>query len=419
MSARELSANFKLFQLSTKLRDSCNLEQMKLLHLIHSADPASGGPIEGIKQFARNGLARGIEIELLTLDPPDASYLRDFPVKVRTLGATYAGKYGYSPQLVPWLRQNHGKYDCVIVNGIWQYHSYACWLALHKTDTPYVVFPHGMLDPWFRHQYPIKHLKKWLYWPWTEYRVLRDAEFVLFTTEEESNLARESFWLYRVNPFVVGYGTSIPEFDLQELREGFFVRFPDLRNKRLATFVGRIHPKKGCDLLIEAFHRSLARDPDWHLLIVGPDQLGWQVNLERLSETLGIKNRITWAGMLRDERKWAALAASEVFVLPSHQENFGIVVAEALACGVPVLISNQVNIWREIQSENAGFVEQDTLTGTVNLLEAWNRLGETGRSAMRANCRPCFDRYFDIDQSAGRFFELIETLGKRSHPAAE
>lgn len=154
------------------------------------------------------------------------------------------------------------------------------------------------------------------------------------------------------------------------------------------------------------------------MLIVGPDQVGWQAGLERLSEKFGIKDRITWAGMLRDERKWEALAASEIFVLPSHQENFGIVVAEALACGIPVLISNQVNIWREIESENAGFVEQDTLTGTVNLFEAWNRLGEAGRSAMRVNCRRCFDRYFDLDCNASRFIELIESLCQRKHSAA-
>ena len=306
----------------------------------------------------------------------------------------------------------------MVVNGIWQYHSYACWLALHKTETPYVVFTHGMLDPWFRRQYPLKHLKKWLYWPWAEYRVLRDAKAVLFTTEEECVLAGKSFWLYRVNPFVVGYGTRVPNFDLQALRHKFFSRFPDLHNKRLAIFVGRIHPKKGCDLLIEAFQRTLARDSDWHLLMVGPDQVGWQSDLEHLSDTLKIKDRITWAGMLRDEWKWSALAASEVFVLPSHQENFGIVVAEALACGVPVLISNQVNIWREVKSENAGFVEQDTLSGTVDLLEAWKRLGEAGRSAMIANCRLCFDRHFDLDRSASRFFELIERLSQRSHHSA-
>lgn len=199
---------------------------MKLLHLIRSLDPANGGPIENIRQMASIYLASNIEAEVLTLDPPGASYLRNFPLEVRTLGSTYAGKYGYSPHLVPWLRENHRKYDCVIVNGIWQYHSYACWLALHRTTTPYVVFTHGMLDPWFRRHYPVKHLKKWLYWPWAEYRVLRDAEVVLFTSEEERTLAAKSFWLYRVNPFVVGYGTRAPQLDLQALRHGFFTRFP-------------------------------------------------------------------------------------------------------------------------------------------------------------------------------------------------
>jgi glycosyltransferase involved in cell wall biosynthesis len=392
---------------------------MKLLHMIHSADPKSGGPIENIRQMAMIYLARNVEAEIITLDPPNASYLKDFPFEVRTLGGTYAGKYGYSPQLVPWLQENHRKYDCVIVNGIWQYHSYACWLALHKTDTPYVVFTHGMLDPWFKRHYPMKHLKKWLYWPWAEYRVLRDARRVLFTSEEERTLAARSFWLYRANPFVVGYGTRVPNLDLTALRDEFFARFPHLRNKRLAIFVGRIHPKKGCDLLIEAFHKGLSRNPDWHLLIVGPDQVGWQADLERLSDALDIKDRITWAGMLRDDRKWEALAASEIFVLPSHQENFGIAVAEALACGIPVLISNKVNIWREIASENAGLVEVDTLSGTISLLETWNHLGEAGRLAMKANSRRCFDRYFDLDRNASRFFELIENLSQGSHSAAE
>ena len=392
---------------------------MRLLHLIHSADPQSGGPIEGIKQLGAISVDRNVEMEVLTLDPPDAPYLRDFPLKVLTLGTTYAGKYGFSPRLIPWLRQNHKNYDCVIVNGIWQYHSYACWLALHKSDTPYLVFPHGMLDPWFKRHYPIKHLKKCLYWPWADYRVLRDASAVLFTTEEESALAGKSFWPYRVNSLVLGYGTRAPKFDFQELRQEFFAQFPDLRNKRLAIFIGRIHPKKGCDLLIEAFYRTLARDPDWHLLILGPDQVGWQAGLECLSERFGLRDRITWAGMLRDRRKWAALAASEVFVLPSHQENFGIVVAEALASGIPVLISNQVNIWREVQSENAGFVEEDTLSGTISLLEAWSRLREADRSTMRANCRRCFDRHFDLDRAAVRLWSLIEGLGQKHHSAAE
>jgi len=383
---------------------------MKLLHLIGTADPASGGPIENIRQMAPLYSAQGVEANVVTLDPPDAAYLKEFPIDVRSAGETYVGKYGYCPDLIPWLKRNHHQYDCVIVNGIWQFHSYACWTALHNTDTPYVVFTHGMLDPWFRRQYPMKHLKKWLYWPWAEYRVLRDAKLVLFTSEEERALAAKSFWLYQANPFVVGYGTRVPAFDLEALRGEFFSQYPSLQGKRLAIFVGRIHPKKGCDLLIKAFHDTLAQDPDWHLLIVGPDQVGWQAELESMSKELGIRDRITWPGMLRDEKKWSAFAASEVFVLPSHQENFGIVVAEALACGIPVLISNQVNIWREIEGDKAGLVARDTPEGSANLMSAWSRLGESERAAMKINARRCFAQHFDLERNGLRFLEMIRTL---------
>jgi glycosyltransferase involved in cell wall biosynthesis len=370
--------------------------------------------MEGVRQLARIYGARKIEAHVVTLDSPSGPGVADFPLKVHALGPASLGSYGYSPRLFSWLRRNHENYDCVIVNGIWQFQSYAAWLALHKTATPYVVFTHGMLDPWFKRQYPLKHLKKSLYWPWAEYRVLRDAKAVLFTSEEECILAAKSFRLYKVNPVVVGYGTRIPSFDLAAVREQFFAEHPDLRGKRLGIFVGRIHPKKGCDLLIEAFQRTLAPDPDWHLLIVGPDQVGWQAELQRMSYRLGVSNRITWTGMLQGERKWGALAASEVFVLPSHQENFGIVVAEALACSVPVLISNPVNIWREIQSEHAGFVEPDSLDGTIRLFQAWSRLNDSERAVMRANSRLCFEKHFDLDNSSARFVQLMESLAQKA-----
>ncbi len=386
---------------------------MKLLHVIQSANPRDGGPIEGVRQIARIYAARNIKAEILTHDLPDAPYIADFPLLVHAIGPSSVGRYGYSSRMIGWLRQNHQNYDCVIVHGLWQFHGYACWRTLRDTTTPYVVLTHGMLDPWFKRQYPLKHLKKWFYWNWREHRVLGDAKAVLFTTEEERILAAESFSVYRVNPFVIGYGTHIPSFDLDAVRQDFLARHPQLIGKRVAIFIGRIHPKKGCDLLIEAFQQTLAHDPDWHLLIVGPDQVGWQADLQQQSSRLGVADRITWTGMLTGESKWGALAASEVFVLPSHQENFGIVVAEALACGLPALISNQVNIWREIQSERAGFVEPDTLAGTINLFRAWSLLHDSEREAMRITSRRCFEKHFDLESSSQRFLQLMQRLAQQ------
>src|SRR5260370_33621059 len=119
-----------------------------------------------------------------------------------------------------------------------------------------------MVDPWFARTYPLKYLKKWIYWPWGEYRVLRDARAVLFTCEEERVLAGQSFWLYRCNGVGVNLGTARPTGDPEAQARTFHDRFPPLRAKRLALFMRRIHPYKGCDLAIQAFAKVLAKDPD-------------------------------------------------------------------------------------------------------------------------------------------------------------
>jgi glycosyltransferase involved in cell wall biosynthesis len=257
-----------------------------------------------------------------------------------------------------------------------------------------------MLDPWFKKEYPLKHLKKWMYWPWAEYRVLRDARAVLFTCEEERRLARLSFWLYRCNEVVVSYGTAKPQGNPEaELRE-FFDHYPELKGKRLALFMGRIHQKKGCDLLIDAFAKVLGQHADWNLVMAGPDQVGWRDDLNFRAAELGIAPRITWTGMLGGAMKWGALRAAEIFVLPSHQENFGIAVAEALAAGTPALISNKVNIWREIEADGAGIVSEDTLEGTVTLLQSYMDLSAEKKEAMRQAARDCFEARFEIKKAA-------------------
>ena len=264
-----------------------------------------------------------------------------------------------------------------------------------------------MLDPWFKRTYPLKHLKKWLYWPWAEYRVLRDAQAVLFTCEEERLLARQSFWLYKCNEIVVNFGTAAPIGEPAVQRQTFLNRFPELRHKRLILFLSRIHPKKGCDLLIEAFAKVAETEDSLHLVMAGPNQTNWQEQLQLSAEKLGIPEKITWTGMLSGELKWGAFHAAEVLVLPSHQENFGIVVAEAMACGVAVLISNKVNIWREIAADDAGLVANDDLDGTVELLQKWLKMLPNEQQTKQKNAKNSFNKRFEIHQAAQ---SLINTL---------
>jgi glycosyltransferase involved in cell wall biosynthesis len=377
---------------------------VRLLHVISSTNPASGGPIEAIHQLASAFAKLGVQVEVASCDSPDASWLASGALPVVALGPGSL-KYGYTHRLVPWLRANAGGYDAVIVDGIWQYHSLAAWRALRMGDTPYYVFTHGMLDPWFRRRYPLKHLKKWAYWPWAEYRVLRDARAVIFTCEEERLQARNSFWLYQADEVVIGLGTSIPRL---MGAEAFYSAYPHLRGKRIVLFLGRIHQKKGCELLLRAFAQVAEADARLHLVMAGPDQTGWKTSLQTQAGLLGIGLRATWPGMLQDEIKWAALQAAEVLCLPSHQENFGIVVAEALGCGKPVLVSNRVNIWREIEADGAGFVDEDSVEGTARNLRRWLALCAGGYADMSERARQCFESRFQIQHSAARLIEIIE-----------
>src|ERR1700738_4050628 len=134
---------------------------MRFLHSIHTVNPARGGVIESVTQMSAALIRRGHIVEIVSLDAPDDPWVRDCPVPVRALGPGRGG-YGYAPQFSHWIKEHRAGYDTVIVHGLWQYHSFGVWRAVAGSSTPYSVFPHGMLDPWFKRTYPVKHFKKLL-----------------------------------------------------------------------------------------------------------------------------------------------------------------------------------------------------------------------------------------------------------------
>lgn len=380
---------------------------MKLLHVLPTFDPAAGGPVEGVRQSAVALVKLGHAVELATLDAPDAPYLATSPVPLAALGPGRT-KYGFAPQAAVWLREHAPRFDAVIVDGLWQYHGLATRHALRGLPIPYYVFAHGMLDPWFKHTFPLKHLKKCLYWPWGEYRVLRDARAVLFTTEEERLRARQSFRLYRARERVVSYGAVEPPGDPARLCAGFLSAYPALASRRLLLFLGRLHPKKGCDMLLHAFARIAKAEPQLHLVMAGTGDGEAVARLRALALELDIAERMTWTGLLQAELKWGALCASDAFVLPSHQENFGVAVVEALASGTPVLISDKVNIWREVDADGAGFVSADTVDGTVANLRQWLALDAASRAQMRTRAHAAFVMRFTIDAHVRRLLHVLQ-----------
>lgn len=381
---------------------------MRILRVIHSLDPKRGGPREGARQIDGQFKKLDIHVDVLCLDSALEFNADEYPATIILLGPAL-GNYGFSRKLRSWLDSNIENYDAVIVNGVWQFHGLAVRKAAIRHKIPYFVFTHGMLDPWFKTTYPLKHLKKLIYWKLFENRVLRDANAVLFTSQEELDRASLPFRPYRCNALVTAYGTARPPGNASELRSMFFSRYPELVEKKIWLFLSRIHEKKGCDILIDAFARHACIDPDIRLVIAGPDNTNLKARLLDQASDLGVKEKVVWPGMLKGADKWSAYYAAELFCLPSHQENFGIVIAEALGCGVPVITTNKVNIWREILEDGAGIVSNDSTQEFSLALERWQGMSTEEKQVMRGNALASFSSRFDICTVALQLSDLIKS----------
>jgi glycosyltransferase involved in cell wall biosynthesis len=388
-----------------------------ILHVIGSLSPADGGPPEAVRQFATIYRRIGDSMEVLCQDPPHASWLTDYPCPVHALGQRWLGRFGLSPAFWRWLHRNASRFDGIVMHGIWIFPNLAVRAAARKAGVDYGVFVHGALDPWFNKRYPLKHLKKLLYWP-LQYPVLRDARAAIFTTPSERDLAATSFSPSQWNSVIIPYAIGEPEGDPAAQIAAFYQKIPALRDRRYLLFLSRIQQKKGCDLLIQAFARIAPLQPDLDLVMAGPDQVGWQQTLRTMAQELGIADRVHWPGMLSGDVKWGAFRAAEAFILPSHQENFGIAVVESLAVGRPVLISNQINIWEDVEREGVGLVETDTLEGTEQLIRRWLALPAEQRNAMAARCEGVFSSRFSSKGSAELLNRMLMPADVRPPTAA-
>lgn len=393
---------------------------MRVLNVIGSVEVRNGGTTNHVFSISQVWSRLGHECHVLCLDPPDAPCVAASPIKTIALGSRRPGRayfrgmpfvrYGYTPALVSWLNENAQHYDAIILNGLWNYTSLGCWRALRKRDVPYYICPHGMLDPWLKGANFPKYVLRAIVWRLFEGKVVRDARGVIFACEEEKRLAFEGFVDKRMIAYVVGYGAEDSgSYDLQPT-ERVTTKNVATMDRRVILFLGRIHEKKGLDLLIRAFAEIHDKFPDFDLLIVGPDDYGLVEKLKKIASELSASSRIHWAGMLTGEKKLEAYREADFFVLPSHQENFGIAVVEAMASSIPVLITNKVNIWREVQSSGAGVCTTDDVAGLRRGLETMCSLSQDERRRMAGNARNCFLDQFDLNKNARQFLQVVTEL---------
>jgi glycosyltransferase involved in cell wall biosynthesis len=278
-------------------------------------------------------------------------------------GRTLPGKFVVSLPLWRALRDKVMGFDIV---HSWSVYSFATTAAAYwcrKRNVPYMVFPHGSIDPFLlRRNSP----RKWLYTKLFAQQDYRQASAVLFNTAEERRLASDwpglrmpdGYTGNRPKHFVVPVGIDSAWLQEPDAAAGERLRnrFPELKGRRLIVCLGRINFKKGLDILARAF-AQIARDrEDLHLVLAGPDSEGYGRKVRRWLADGGVLEKTTFTGPLEGEDRLAVMQEAEVFALPSYTENFGGVVTEAMASRVPVVISDQVNIWPDVSKADAGLV---------------------------------------------------------------
>jgi glycosyltransferase involved in cell wall biosynthesis len=293
--------------------------------------------------------------------------------------------WGTSWPLARALQQEIKGVDLVHVHSLYFFHDLVSGHYCRLFGVPYLIQPHGSLDPFIYYHH--RGRKRFMEWGFQN-RAIRKASAMMFTTAEERELAAP--FTFGTPGVVVPLGIGADEFAMMPEPGSFRRRQPEIGDKRIILFFGRVNFKKGLDILAKAFGAVARRRQDVHLVIAGPDNEGWGARVRTWLGEEGVLGRTTFTGMLLGPDKLAVLRDASMFVLPSYTENFGLAVIEAMAAGLPIIISDKVNIWREVESAGAGKVvpcEAGKFTEAIlDLLDkpelAW-RMGQKGQALVR------------------------------------
>jgi glycosyltransferase involved in cell wall biosynthesis len=332
--------------------------------------------------------ARGVATLVATTDADGSSPLpvpRGRPVlhrgaRVVFFPRQWSEALKYSGPLAAWLDAHVSEFDVVHVHGVFSHACLAGGRACRRHGVPYVVRPLGSLDPWSLRR---RRLGKRLLWRVGAGRLLRRAAAVHYTTAEERRLAEARLGLTHGVVIPLGIDEEVLEADVPS--GTFRGRHPELGTAPYVLSLSRLHPKKGLETLVEAFAAATAEGPlsRWRLVVAGDGEPAYVARLRRLASRWGA-GRILMPGWLAGVDRVAAYRDAALFALPSWQENFALSVAEALALGVPVVVSDRVNLAPDVLDAGAGWaVPPDAVALGDALRRAMkdeNGRGERGRA---------------------------------------
>lgn len=306
------------------------------LHIVSSLRLSAGGPTQSVTRLceALNGLGAPAEIATLSF-PDDLPWEGATPIHKFPRG--WPAKLHRSRQLAAFLREEIARFDLVHVHGLWEWPGLYARRAAEMHGKPLILSPRGMIEPWSLTQR--SGTKRFARLLWEE-ATWRSASLFHTTSTLEARSVRAQGLRQPIAVIPNGVEAPAP------------VHRPASDRKRL-LFLSRLHPKKGVEELLRAWVEIAPRHPDWDLWIAGPDEDGFGARMRALAARLRVP-RVNFEGPVHGEAKWALLGSADLFILPSHSENFGNVIPEALSQGIPVLTTRGTP-WEVLEAEGCGW----------------------------------------------------------------
>jgi glycosyltransferase involved in cell wall biosynthesis len=376
---RTMTVCSKPYSLSPPIANKAKT-QPQVCQVIACINEQIGGPALSVTSLAETLAQQNIGSHLFTLDYPwHGRQVTTQDVYLHSSPATAVARYfrGFQPSAQADLQQLAAtELDLIHNHGLWMFPNIYARQAAQRTQLPLVISPRGMLEAW---SLSYGQIKKWLAWQLYEQKNLRSATVFHATSEAEVESIRSLGFQQAIA--MIPNGVNLPNLAQIPARDCLIQAFPELADRQWLLFLSRIHPKKGLDTLLQVWQTLAPRFPDWQLVIAGPDVIGYQAKVVTLATALGVQQRVTFTGMLSGKEKAAALGNADLFVLPTHSENFGIAIAESLAYTVPV-ITTKGTPWQDLQTYECGWwIDRDPLALTKALDKAM-QLSPQQRRAM-------------------------------------
>ena len=392
---------------------------MKILHIVPSYYPAVqyGGPIESVHLLNKALAKEQIIIDVLTTDSGLKNrkdvllnkWVDLHGVRIKYHKSFFYEHYTFAPGLLLEAIKIAKNYDLIHLTAFWNFPVLAGSIAAILNKKPFIISPRGVLYP---EAINIKSTKiKKLYFHLIAKHYLQAASAIHFTSHDELEQALifTKIKNLKEKSFIIPNGIDLNLFSKLPLKGKFRTKYSIGNEKRIILFMGRINKQKGLDILLEAYDSLASRDPGLLFVISGPDNMGYKNELEDWLKNRNILNRVVFTGLLTGEDKLSAYVDSNIFVLSSYFENFGMSVVEAMACGIPVVISNKVGIYKDVQESNSGVIietnSKSLYLGIKSLLDNPALCREVS-----TNAKSLLEKKYNIEMVVDKMIDKIKYL---------